>query len=122
MRRDLAFVVVMSVAACKASKQDWIKQFEPAVVTALCEPQQYFRKCFEIDDTGCRTAMGRHVHTCLLENDPSIPDQLDQADGRRWGGEIGACAGTAYEEELSAKRRHDARCDDPNAWSGDSAP
>jgi hypothetical protein len=50
-------------------------------------------------------------------NDNNIPATLTQpADGRKWGGVIGKCAGETFETSQKAQFVNNERCKNPANW------
>jgi hypothetical protein len=96
-------------------QDDWRARTEVLMVQGFCEPAMYFRQCFDIDEETCTRVARDTIRRCMGQAE--IPDHLDTVSGGRVGREVGACAGLAFETELAAKRRSNAKCDDPMAWT-----
>jgi hypothetical protein len=117
--RCLAIVLAFSgVAACKKSTSaaEWRAYVEPKLVAAFCEPQQFFRRCFDITEGDCLAVASQSIRRCF--DITTIPDPIDQKQGGETGRKVGECAGNEFETVLARTRRHDRNCDDPSAWVG----
>ena len=96
----------------------WTNAFEAALPVALCKNGSYFRACFPISQTECEQTMASATRVCTGKVRKQLPLKLHQPDdGTAWGQRIGGCAGTTYDAVMAQKKIHDAKCDDPNAWT-----
>jgi len=99
------------------SKEAWIDSMSTALPTAFCQPDQYFRQCFDVAQTECEESAMSASRVCLQKYKDKIPNTLTQPkDGAYWERIVGSCAGEAYEMTLRKKRISDRRCSDPNNW------
>jgi hypothetical protein len=110
---------VVFVVACSPSKQQFIERFEPATVATFCEPEQYFRQCFEVTEAECLEVAKRTIRACIERYEPTMPEQFDSQSGEQVGRAVGACAGQDYEATFMQrnKRINSARCNDPAVWA-----
>jgi hypothetical protein len=118
MRNFLPVGLLVLVIACSPSKQQFIEQFEPATVALFCQPDQYFRQCFEVTEGECRELAKRTIRGCIERFEPTMPERFDSQSGEQVGRAIGECAGRDYENTLAQrnKRISSARCNDPAVW------
>ncbi len=129
--RALLLVVVVTSAGCVADAQEappppaklqlkgaeWVAAMKGALPQALCEPQQYFRQCFEVTKDACLAQATKESEACLAKYADKLPAVFNQPeDGTEWGAVVGRCAGVAYEKALLGKRKKDPRCDDAKNW------
>ena len=113
------FVVLISATANpgEVSKEAWIDSMSTALPTAFCQPDQYFRQCFDVSQTECEETAMSATRVCLQKYKDKIPNTLTQPkDGAYWGRIVGSCAGEAYEMTLLKKRISNKRCNDLNNW------
>jgi len=106
--------------ACGPSKQDWIGKFEPAMVDWFCGAKQYPRNCFDLDETECVQMAKRALGPCIAQYEDRMPAQFDGQSGKELGELIGACAGGAYELELTARHKRigpSPKCDTFLTWT-----
>jgi hypothetical protein len=88
-----------------------------ALPNAFCAERQYFRKCFKISEDICIKEALRATKVCLASMEDELPAQIHQpADGQKWGGKLGKCAGTAFETSLINNKVNSADCKDPSKW------
>jgi hypothetical protein len=96
----------------------WSTAFEAALPVALCKNGSYFRACFTITQAECEQTAASATRVCLGKVRKQLPMKLHQPDeGTAWGSKIGSCAGTSYDAVLAPKKIHNAKCDDPSAWT-----
>jgi hypothetical protein len=111
-------VIATSVSlAQEMPKEMWSAQMRTGLTHAFCSSEQYFRKCFNVQETQCRTVVAEATDACLKQFDSKIPARLKlPADGQHWGSQVGMCAGNAYEVALIKQRINTAKCNDPKNW------
>ena len=119
MKRAACVVVLGLGFACNKTKsqQEWREKAEAWMSDFFCQPTQYFRHCFDVDEAVCKQTMRQHVRACIAA--ANLPDRFDRDDNKRFGKLVGSCAGGAYENDLTAKgKRRDAdpKCHDASAW------
>jgi hypothetical protein len=119
MRLILLAAAIVTLASCDSSgldKQQWLDKFRPLLVDKACSSKTtYFRHCFEVDEAGCRSALGRQLDVCIAST--TLPARLDAVkDGQKYGAELGGCAGNGYDHALASSRHNDAKCNDPTQW------
>jgi hypothetical protein len=113
----VSFIFHAGINAQEVPKDMWIAQMKTALPEHFCSTEQYFRQCFNVQDSKCRTVAAEATSTCLNQFEKQIPNKLKQpADGTKWGAQIGMCAGNAYEAALSSQRISNAKCNNPNNW------
>ena len=113
----IVFAPTLLAADASMSREAWVGQMRTALPVAFCQPQAYFRMCFDISAQGCEETASSAVRVCLKDMLDSIPATLVQpADGQKWGTKLGECAGIAFDIALDAKKNHSPKCDDPSAW------
>jgi hypothetical protein len=113
------FVLLISASANsgEVSKEVWINSMSTALPNAFCQPDQYFRQCFDVSQAECEETAMSATKMCLQKYKDKIPNTLIQPkDGAYWGRIVGSCAGETYETTLLKKRISNKRCNDPNNW------
>ena len=99
------------------SKNDWVGHMKQSLPAYVCKDGSYFRSCFSVDAKGCNAAIAEAVDGCVSQMGSKIPAQLNQPeDGKKWGEQLGSCAGTAYEKKLSGKKISNDKCNNPDNW------
>jgi len=112
-----ALALPLFASAQTAPKDAWLQHVGKNMPTAFCTQQMYFRQCFTVSVQECEAAAAAATRDCISKHAADIPPTLTMPDdGRRWGGVIGKCAGTATELALIRKRISNARCNDPKQW------
>ena len=118
MNRLSILAIFIGVAACSATKEEWMTRFEATMPDRLCSPDFVFVHCYDIDQASCRTLVAPIAHTCTAKLADQLPDHVDMADGRKYGEIAGACIGNQVTTLLEKKIRQpiDPKCQDPKAW------
>lgn len=112
-----ALILPCIALAQTAPKDAWLQHVEKNMPPAFCTQQAYFRQCFTVSVQECEAAAAAATRDCISKHGAEIPATLSMPDdGRRWGGVIGKCAGTATELSMIKKRISNARCNDPKQW------
>ena len=113
-------IILLLLVGCKISRTQWVERYEKTMVDLMCKPEQYFRTCFDVDEATCRSLAKRALEDCIPK--ATLPDELDEQQGRTAGGEIGSCAGGAVERKLREDKHafhaDNAICTNPDAWRG----
>lgn len=110
-------VVPVSASASEISREDWMDSMSIALPAIFCQPEMYFRQCFDVTQTKCEETAVSVTRICLEKNKEKIPETLQQPqDGTSWGRVIGACAGESFELVLQKDRISNQKCDDPGNW------
>jgi hypothetical protein len=107
-------VATVLLASCKVSSSDWKREMENQIPQAFCEPTQYFRQCFDVDEATCRSTVTELVRTCFAKI--QLPESMGTGDGESYGRKLGECAGGGYDDKLSSKRNNNPKCLDPKNW------
>ena len=83
----------------------------------MCQPSEYFRKCFSVPQRECENVALSATRICLKENTEEMPSSLKQPkEGTHWGQIIGVCAGETYELTLRDSRINSDLCNTPANW------
>lgn len=106
-----------SAEANKIEKADWISQMNTVLPAELCKDATYFRSCFKITAEECNQLLGAATKGCTDKFAGEMPEILTQpADGEKWGGKVGECAGTDFETKNADKRTDTEKCNDASQW------
>ena len=99
-------------------KERWADTMATALPTMLCQPQGFFRTCFDPEENACLDEAMRATKACLMKLQADIPATLSQPqDGESWGKKVGECAGNTMEVSLAARKKKDnPDCGDPAKW------
>ncbi|MBF0404707.1 hypothetical protein [Candidatus Magnetominusculus xianensis] len=73
------------------AKENWIGQMSVVLPGIMCAENQYFRKCFNLNQTGCNDEAAQAVKSCLTKHAAEIPAALSPRDGEHWGSKISGC-------------------------------
>ena len=110
-------LVVMALAACRPSKDQFIDKFEPAMLQFFCAPKGFTVSCYDITEAQCLDVMKPALKGCIEKYRSEMPEKLDKESGARVGELIGTCAGVVFENDLLKKHtRTDPapKCNDPS--------
>ncbi|MCD8523360.1 MAG: hypothetical protein LRY66_03735 [Saccharospirillaceae bacterium] len=121
MKRPLSFLLLTALVpaseALEADRDVWINAMTTALPNAFCQPQQFFRQCFDISEALCMETATQTTRQCLQQFSAQFPQVFQQpADGAYWGTKVGECAGEAYQSTLSKAFKNTAKCNDVNQW------
>ncbi|MEO5358922.1 MAG: hypothetical protein H7843_00590 [Nitrospirota bacterium] len=73
------------------AKENWTGQMSIVLPGIMCAENQYFRKCFNLNQTGCNNEATQAVKSCLTKYAAEIPTTLSPRDGEHWGSKISGC-------------------------------
>lgn len=111
------FIVSLPADATEVKKTDWVQQMTTVLPVLLCQTDQYFRQCFNVNSEVCERTMSSAARVCLRKYEDDIPDALMQPeDGTRWGKIVGKCVGASYEAVHINKKKTEDKCDDISYW------
>ena len=95
----------------QVSKEQWIETMKTALPTVFCAEDQPFRTCFKVTQEECENAAASATRICLRKFQSKIPARLKQPeDGKKWGEQVGICAGNTYAAALNAKKLKTKEC------------
>lgn len=107
----LAFFVTSIPFSVKATdRQAWLAHMRSELPGVLCQPDQYFMKCFNNTQTECLEASQSYVNACVDNSIVGLPPQLDEAQGKFWGQMVGRCAFDLYEKFMQSKKLQKPEC------------
>lgn len=114
----LLFGLSCSIAhAGQVTKAEWLAAMPSALSNYFCQPDQYFRQCFDVTAPRCQEVVESASVECLTNYQNDIPEVLNQPrDGTHWGQVVGRCVGQSYELSLTSVRLSNRRCNDPSNW------
>lgn len=115
----LAFTPPLATLAQEVPKDKWLDAMTVTIPTYFCQPEQYFRQCFDVTAEECEQVAKSGARNCISKMEHQIPDPLAHpVDSRAWGNRLGTCAGVAYEATLADKHKSDPKCQDARNWKG----
>ncbi len=101
--------------AQKMTPEDWLSKFQPAFTVKFCETGGYLGECFDVSAEECETKTMSAVRVCFAGAREEMSENMTGSGGE-WGGEIGTCAGDAFERVLRDRKFEKEICKDPSAW------
>ncbi|PHS66332.1 MAG: hypothetical protein COB09_02390 [Thalassobium sp.] len=121
MKRPLGFILLATLIpaseALEVGRDVWTNAMTTALPNAFCQPQQFFRQCFDVSEAQCLQTASQTTKHCLQQFSAQFPQVFQQpADGSYWGTMVGQCAGEAYQTTLSKEFKNTAKCNDVNQW------
>ncbi len=103
-------VLATGAQAQGLDKASWIKGFRPAMTDMFCK-NPLIQKCFKVSQQKCLEVIGQTTDSCLRKFDNSLPAFFQMpADGRKWGRDVGQCAGDEFESVLIADKVKGGEC------------
>jgi len=110
-------IFTISAYSLEVTKTEWTKSMSTALPTYFCQPNQYFRQCFNVSAEVCEETALSATRVCIRNNFDKIPEIIIQPkDGRQWGNVIGTCAGKAYGTVLIKQFKNTEKCKNVNNW------
>lgn len=121
MKFPLSFIFLTTLSsfsnAFEVGRDTWTNAMSTALPNAFCQPQQFFRQCFDISEAQCVETATKVTRQCLQQFSAQFPQVFKQPDdGTYWGTKVGECAGEAYQTTLSKEFKNTAKCNDVNQW------
>lgn len=121
MKLPLSFIFLTALSsfssAFEVGRDEWTNAMTTALPNAFCQPQQFFRQCFDISEAQCMETATQTTRQCLQQFSAQFPQVFKQPDdGTYWGSKVGECAGEAYQTTLSKEFKNTAKCNDVNQW------
>lgn len=116
MHRLAALILLIAASAPLAAQnqldaQTWMEGMVNTLPNFFCQDDQYFMQCFEVSLDECREVTSRQTRRCVGELGDQIPTVLNMPDdGRKWGTEVGRCAGIGYDLELVERKSTTPAC------------
>lgn len=109
---------VTPAGAEQLPREEWADYLAEALPSAFCAEGAFFSECFAVTPAECLNKARLATGGCIAGFTPLMPAMLNLPDdGGHWGGEIGACAGSALEGLLRESYiSTDKRCSDPSYW------
>jgi len=110
--------LILGVGTAQAQNQVTAEAWTAGMIETLpdffCQTDQYFMQCFEINQEECRSVTKQQAERCLDEMGSQIPARLNMPDdGRKWGTDVGRCAGIGYDLALADRKSDAPRCNAP---------
>lgn len=117
----LFFILLLPISAFTAeppsansslgSQDNWVATMQHDLPKALCQPQHYFMKCFNVTEAQCLEATSLYVKGCLDNILIALPPELNKEQGEKWGQMVGRCSFDLYEKFMQPKKRKLSECD-----------
>lgn len=109
----LSALIPAATAAADVSitKDKWIGQMSEVLQGIMCAENQYFRKCFNLNQVTCNDEAARAVTSCVTKYATEMPAALLPKDGQLWGSKLSECAYKELESNLPAPS-DSAQCKD----------
>ncbi|MGE4350317.1 MAG: hypothetical protein AB7D28_11220 [Candidatus Berkiella sp.] len=93
-------------------KYVWLSRMKELLPTQLCGTDEYFLKCFDIDQAGCKQFSEIYLTACLDQIAPKLPTKLSTADGQKWGQMMGRCTHDLFNKFMADKKKTLPECAD----------
>ncbi|UCG79042.1 MAG: hypothetical protein JSV21_04225 [Nitrospirota bacterium] len=125
MRSKVHIVLVIAVAifitpslyaANEVPRDMWLDGMSKLLPEAFCQPEQFFRQCFEVSEETCQQTATSTTRDCIEKLKGEMPEMFDTENGQYWGTQVGACAGSSYSMALLKNFKDTKKCNDPEAW------
>ena len=91
-------------------KKDWIAHINNSLPGLLCDHNQYFVQCFQVNAKECTEFTQLLVQACLNNVALALPPELDPQQGEYWGQIVGRCSYDLYEKFMHEKKRDLPNC------------
>lgn len=98
-------------APSPGKRELWVATMQRDLPKALCQPEHYFVKCFEVTEAQCLENTALYVKGCLDSILLALPDELNKEQGEHWGQLVGRCSFDLYEKFMESKKRKLPECD-----------
>jgi len=112
-----AALTAMMLIASSAQAQNqvtaeaWLDTMLNELPGFFCQDDEYFMQCFDVDQAECRTISKEQAQRCIDEMAGQLPALLNMPDdGRKWGSDLGRCAGIGYDLALAERKSASPRC------------
>jgi hypothetical protein len=111
----LAVATALSALPCSAQAQgldkgSWIKGFRPVLTDMFCK-NPLIQRCFKVSQQKCLEVINQTTDSCLQKFDSALPAFFQMpVDGRKWGRDVGQCAGDEFERVLIADKVKGGEC------------
>ncbi|OQW48596.1 MAG: hypothetical protein A4S09_04145 [Proteobacteria bacterium SG_bin7] len=126
MKRLVFFLVFYSLVAgfvtaneskkrMLANRGKWQSYIKKNMSSVFCHDGGYFRSCFPIDLSECKTSVIKTSQDCF--SSMKFPDKIDlDRHGIYFGSKVGYCVGQKLESDLQNRKSRDSKCVDPRKW------
>lgn len=124
MKKLVGFLLMITIASSSTfaaeppaqppssgNKNLWVATMQNNLPKTLCQPQQYFVKCFDVTEAQCLETTALYVKGCLDSLSLALPSELSKEQGEHWGKMVGRCSFDLYEKFMSAKKRKLPECE-----------
>ena len=110
----LACLSASATSQVQVESEAWMAGMEESLPAYFCQSDQYFMQCFNVTQDECTSVTKQETRRCLDELAEQIPAVLEMPhEGRKWGTDVGRCAGSAYDRVMAEQRRNEPRCNGP---------
>lgn len=122
MKKILYVILLFSSQICSSfaadtetTKEIWTALMLDVLPEKFCEKNAYFSQCFKINNKDCKDLILKATQRCFELNSKNIPSILNKKDGDKWGGTIGICTGSIFENALKEYKISNKKCTDFNS-------
>lgn len=91
-------------------KYVWLSRMKELLPAQLCGSDEYFLKCFDIDQAGCKQFSEIYLTACLDQIAPKLPTKLSTIDGQKWGQMMGRCTHDLFNKFMADKKKTLPEC------------
>lgn len=111
----LAMVVLFLFSPLQAGEQtqeQWVEYMTQNLPSVFCNPNQYYRECYEITQEECKEAISDIAEGCIDKNIENLPDIFTIKESRHWGPLLEKCIDEEYSRLYSDQRIDSQYCKD----------
>lgn len=91
-------------------KYVWLGRMKKLLPMQLCSTNEYFLRCFEIDEATCKQFTEIYLTACLDQISPKLPAEMATEDGQKWGQMMGHCTHDLFNKFMADKRKTLPEC------------
>ncbi|MCS5709597.1 hypothetical protein CC99x_011890 [Candidatus Berkiella cookevillensis] len=93
-------------------KYVWLSRMKELLPAQLCGADEYFLKCFDIEQASCKQFSEIYLTACLDQIAPKLPAKLSTTDGQKWGQMMGRCTHDLFNKFMADKKKALPECTD----------
>ena len=105
------FLFLYSLAqAGDLTQEQWIDYMTKNLPIVFCNPNQYYRECFEFTQEECRENITFAIENCIDKNLDQMPEMFTIKSSRKWGSILEKCVDEEYVNTYSDQRIDNEYC------------
>jgi hypothetical protein len=101
------------------TKGEWLRVLPFDVAGYFCQPEMFFRQCFEVTEHVCIQGVTSSIDACIETIGEKMPENLDGEAQVKWGSEIMSCTASVYEQAMRKQLvfKSSKKCESSEAWT-----